>query len=356
MNIRDEVRRLAAYRFEAQPAGVKLDQNEFPADLPPELRERALDRLSRVAFHRYPEIHANSLRAAIADLEGWDPAGIVLAGGSNVLIQAVTIAAGVGRRLLTVRPTFSVYGIQGRLLALSVTEVPLGPEFELPTEALVHELSRGEGVLFVADPAAPTGNRHDPRGVRALVEAADPERWTVVLDEAYWQFSGRHHGSLVREHAHVISLRTLSKAYGLGGVRLGYALAQPDVAAELQKVLLPFSVSALQVAVGLAALEDRDLVQERVRWIVSERERVAKALHVLHGVTAFPSDTNFLLVRVADADAVYDGLLERGVIVRKQHGAPGLDGCLRVSIGRPEDNDRFLDALQTGLAEEEIHV
>ena len=356
MSIRDEVRSLAAYRFRAQPEGIKLDQNEYPEDLPAAVRERALDRIAAADFHRYPEIHAQSLRGAIARHEGWSPDGVVVSGGSNVLIQAITIAAAVGRRLVTVTPTFSVYGIQGRILAGEVTEVPLGPEFSLPVDQLVAQLRTGSGVLFLANPAAPTGNLHPEDAIRAVVDAADPDRWTVVLDEAYWQFSDRHHLDLVQARPNVISLRTLSKAFGLGGVRLGYALTHPDVAANLQKVLLPFSVSALQAAVGLAVLEEPSFLDDRVGLVVRERERVASALRALPGVEAFPSVTNFLLFRVADPEGVYAGLLARRVIVRKQHGAPGLDGCLRVSIGLPADNDRFLAAARALLSEEEVHA
>ena len=356
MSIRDEVRQLAAYRFQAQPSGIKLDQNEFPTDLPPEIRDRALERLADAAFHRYPDIHAQALRDEIARYEGWDPEGVVVTGGSNVLIQAIVIATAIGRRVLTVQPTFSVYAIQGRILAGSVTEVALGEEFALPSDKLVAELDRGGGVLFLADPAAPTGNRHDPSAVRDILQAADSKRWTVVLDEAYWQFSGREHRELVRAHPHAISLRTLSKAFGLGGVRLGYALAATDVAAQIRKVVLPFSVSALQTAVGLAALERPEYVGERVRRIVAERGRVVAALAGLPGVAVSPSDTNFLLLRVADAPRVFAGLLERGVIVREQHGAPGLDGCLRVSIGLPEENDRFLTAMRALMTEANVHA
>ena len=356
MSIRDEVRSLEEYRFRAQPEGIKLDQNEYPEDLPEAVRERALERIADADFHRYPEIHAQSLRAAIARFEGWSDDGVVVSAGSNVLIQAITIASAIGRRLVTVSPTFSVYAIQGRILAEDVTEVPLGPGFALPVGDLVDELNVGGGVLFLANPAAPTGNLHPDSDIHTVLDAADPQRWTVVLDEAYWQFSERHHLDLVRARPNVISLRTLSKAFGLGGVRLGYALTHPELAAQLQKVLLPFSVSAVQSAIGLAVLERPGFLEDRVTLIVRERERVSEALGSMPGVELFPSMTNFLLFRVEDAENVYRGLLDRGVIVRKQHGAPGLDGCLRVSIGLPADNDRFLAAARTLLTEEEVHV
>lgn len=356
MSIRDQVRQLEAYRFKATPAGVKLDQNEFPSDLPPALRKRAIERIRGADFHRYPEIHADSLRRAIADFDGWEPSGVVVSSGSNVLIQALVIAAGLGQRVVTVRPTFSVYGIQGRILADTLTEVPLEEGFGLPEDALIDTLATGSGILFLANPAAPTGNRHPDEQIERIVQHADPARWLVVLDEAYWQFARRNHADLARRHAHVVLLRTLSKAFGLGGVRLGYALCHPDVAAQVQKVILPFSVSALQTAVGVEVLEHPTLVAERVDMIVGERERVAKALLQRPGVHVFPSVTNFILFRVADAEAVFGGLAERGVVVRKQHGAPGLDGCLRVSIGHPNENDRFLEALAAVVNEEEIHA
>lgn len=356
MNIRDEVRQLEAYRFVAQPAEVKLDQNEFPTDLPTDLRARAIERIAAADFHRYPEIHAQSLREAIGRSDDWDPAGVVVSGGSNVLIQAIVVAAGLSRRVITVRPTFSVYAIQARLLADSLTEIPLSAEFALPADAVIRELEHGSGVLFLANPAAPTGNRHADADVARIVQAADPDRWTVVLDEAYWQFAGASHADLVRAHEHVLSLRTLSKAYGLGGVRLGYALGAPALVSHIQKVLLPFSISALQAAVGVTVLEEPNYVRERVRMVVEERERMAAALHRLAGVTVFPSVTNFILFRVADAPSVFAELLARGVLVRKQHGAPGLDGCLRVSVGLPTENERFLAAMDALMGQEHAHV
>lgn len=356
MSIRDDVRRLGAYRFEARPADVKLDQNEAPLDLPEALRARALERIADAEFHRYPSIHANELRAAIARLEGWDEEGVVVAGGSNVLIQAFAIATAIGRRVLTVRPTFSVYRLQAQIVGASLTEVPLLESFALPTERLIGELEDGAGVVFLANPAAPTGNRHPDEAVARVVAAADPERWTVVLDEAYWQFAGRDHADLVRAHPHAVSLRTMSKAFGLGGVRLGYALGAPDVVRHVQKVVLPFSVSALQLAVGLTVAEAPEVARDRVASIVRERSRIESRLDELDAVQVFPSQTNFLLIRVEAPGAVFAGLTDRGVRVRLQHGAPGLDGCLRVSVGLPEENDRFLAALAETLDEVSVHA
>jgi histidinol-phosphate aminotransferase len=177
--------------------------------------------------------------------------------------------------------------------------------------------------------------------LRALAAAA--RGWTVVIDEAYAQFAGSDMSLLVRDYPHVASLRTMSKAFGLGGVRLGYMLAQPALAGEIQKVLLPFSVSALQVAVGLTVLGADDYVSARVAETLLERARVAAALAEL-GLHVFPSHTNFLLFRVPDAAGFYGGLKARGVLIRRQDGLHGLSGCLRVSVGTRAENDAFIAA------------
>lgn len=354
MKLRAEVLGLPAYRFEAHDAAVKLDQNEAPEDLPAGLRRAALERLERQAWNRYPELHPQGLAARFGARHAWSADGVAVAGGSNVLIQAATIVAGIGRRVATVRPTFSVYALQARLLGATLVEVPLGPGFALPTAELEDVLRVGEGVVFVAAPMAPTGNGVAPADLERLA-AAGGDRWMLVVDEAYGEFANVDHDELARAHPQVVRLRTLSKAFGLAGARLGYALAHPEVAVELRKALLPFSVSALQVAVAEAVLDAPDVVAERVERIVAERDRLSRALAAHRDVEVFPSVANFILMRVDDAAATYRGLLDRGVLVRRQDHLPGLAGCLRVSIGAPAENDAFLkafDAVASGHREE----
>lgn len=341
--IRQEVRELPAYNFKAYSCPVKLDQNESPYDLPEPLKEKVLLRLGEAAFNRYPDLHADALRAALARHHRWPEEGIVVSSGSNVLIQSLVQACGIGQRVLTLTPSFSVYALQARLLGASLGEVPFGAGFSLPVRALKHELSLGQGVFFLANPAAPTGNLFGEGELRELIEAAP--RWTIVIDEAYGQFSGSDFSTLARDYPTVACLRTFSKACGLAGVRLGHLLAQPDLARQLQKVVLPFSVSALGVAVGLSVLEEPHYLKARVAETLRERERVFKALAALGGVHVFPSHTNFLLFRVAEAGRVYEELQAKGVLVRRQDGLHGLAGCLRVSIGLPEENDAFIEAV-----------
>ncbi|MDF1522844.1 MAG: histidinol-phosphate transaminase [Trueperaceae bacterium] len=350
MKLRSEVLDLPPYRFEAHGAAVKLDQNEAPEDLPEPLRRAALERLAARSWHRYPDLHPVELAERFGARHAWPSDGVVVAGGSNVLIQAATIVAGLGRRVATVTPTFSVYALQARLLGAELRELPLGAGFVFPVEAFCATVAEGCGVAFVAAPMAPTGNPVAVDDLWRVAEAAD-DRWLIVVDEAYGEFAGVDHDALARAHPQVVRLRTLSKAFGLAGVRLGYALADPAVATELRKALLPFSVSALQAAVAEAVLDAPDVVAERVTRTVAERERLAGALARRLGVQVHPSVANFLLFRVADAAGTYAALQRHGVLVRRQDHLPGLEGCLRVSVGTAVENDAFLAALDAALAE-----
>ena len=353
MNLRSDILTAPAYHFTPRPQPVKLDQNESPYDLPADLKARVLDRLAAVPFNRYPDIDAGGVRAKLADLHDWPETGIVVTGGSNILIQALVTAAGLGRSVLSVVPTFSVYPLQAKLQGARLIECALGENFDLPLEALKRELNRGEGVFFLANPAAPTGNLFAEEALLELAEASK-ENWLFVIDEAYHQFSGSDARPLVWRYPHVVSLRTLSKAFGLGGVRLGYALMHSQLAQQVQKVVMPFSVSALQLAVAEIVLTAPDYTERYISEAKLERERMFAKLRTFPAVTPFPSSTNFILFQVPDAAHVFEGLLTRGVVVRRQDHLPGLSGCLRVSVGTPEQNSLFLEALSS-VAEPVTH-
>ncbi len=353
MSIRPSVRALARYSFTPRDQAVKLDQNESPEDLPAPLKDEILRRLRATSLNRYPDLHPVSLQAAFARRHDWDPAGVVVTGGSNVLLQALAIVAGLGRSVLTVRPTFSVYGLQARLLDAELVEIPLGRGFSLPLDDVLAAMRGRSGVLFLANPAAPTGNLLPADDVRALL-AAGGDDWLVVIDEAYGEFAGSDHAELVRGAPGAASLRTLSKAFALAGARVGYGLFAPDTAAEVRKAVLPFSVSALQAAVASTVLEAPAYVDERVARARTERDRLLAGMRSLPGVEAFPSVTNFVLFRVDDPGRVYHGLLERDVVVRRQDHVPGLDGCLRVTAGAAAETDAFLEALRDVLAAEAV--
>lgn len=341
-SVRALVRDTPAYPFTPLDVPIKLDQNESPYDFPEDLKREALARALERPWHRYPDLKAEGLRAKIAAFEDWDPEGVVVAPGSNTIIKLLTELAGIGQSVLTVDPTFSVYDLEARMLGGHLVKVPLGQDFALPTQGLLRELRGGPGVFVLIEPHAPSGRLDPLEEVKTLLNAA--ENWLTVMDEAYHQFAGRDHKDLVRGSGSRLSLRTFSKAWGLAGLRLGYALMAPSLARELNKLVPAFGVNALTQSAVEVALENPEYVQERVREAVSERGRMLAALKDHPSWTVYPSSTNFFLIRTPDGDGAYQALTRRGVLVRKQGGSPLLENTLRVSVGTPEENDQFLAA------------
>jgi histidinol-phosphate aminotransferase len=333
---------LAAYPYRKVEAAIKLDQNESPWDLPEDLKERALERMRLAPWNRYPDMHAESVRESLARFLDWPAEGIVVAPGSNFLILALAQAA---TRVLDTSPSFAFYEGAARITATPYRSVPLTPDFELPVDALVREMDQGDpGVVFVATPHAPTGATFPVPDVVRVAEKARDRGWLLAIDEAYCQFSGTDLRPVARGNPRVVILRTFSKAFGLGGLRAGVLLAVPDVAAKLQAMLPPFDVPVHTAAVLETVLQVPERATDVAARLASERDRVIARLASHPSWRPHRSSANFFLVRTPDAEAAWRALLDRGILVRRQDHLPGLAGCLRVSVGTPEENDAFLKA------------
>lgn len=331
----------ADYPYAKVDARVKLDQNESPEDLPPELKARALERLARLPWNRYPELHAEDVRAAVARHEGWPEEGVVLAPGSNLLVLALAHAA---RSVVDTVPAFPYYKAGAQAAGTPWRGVPLGPGFALPREELLAALDGPPGVLFLPNPHAPTGRLFEAGGVEALARRAAERGWLLVVDEAYHAFAGTDARPLARANPSVAVLRTFSKSWCLGGVRAGYLLASREVAAVIRASLPPFCLPAHTSAILLTVLESPGYLAPLAARLRAERERVRAGLAGHPTWSAYPSAGNFLLVRTPDARAAYEHLLARGLLVRRQDHYPGLEGCIRISVGTPAENDALLAA------------
>ncbi len=342
--IRQALRDAPDYPFVPLEAPIKLDQNESGYDFPLSLKQIALEKMLHTNWNRYPDIHANTLQQKIAARVGWVQHGVVVTPGSNVLIHALAQAAGLGQRMLSVSPAFSLYSLSGKLLGAEMLEPALNSDFSLPMDDLLATLEQyTPGVCFLAVPHAPTGAMPSLEQIETLVHRASKD-WVMVLDEAYFEYSQRSHLHLLEQHPNVCILRTFSKAWGLGGVRLGYLLAQPELAVNIQKILSPFNVSSLIVAAAETALEHPNYAETRVQETILERQRVFAALQNHPTWKVYPSAANYHLIRTQDAKRAHAELLERGILVRKQDSYLGLNGCIRVSIGTPEENNAFVKA------------
>ena len=344
--VRAAVRAVPAYPYTPTDVPVKLDQNENPYDFPAELKAEALRRMAARPWNRYPDLHADHLRAAIARFEDWPEAGVVVTPGSNVLIKLLTELGGIGQTVLTTDPTFGVYTLEASLLDARLVQLPLNGDFSLPVAALKEALARETpGVFAIAQPHAPSGHVDAEQAVRDLVETAEAHGWVTVLDEAYHQYSGTDYRDLVRAHPNTLSLRTFSKAWGLAGLRLGYMLAGAELAEQQQKLVPAFNVNVLTQAALEVALEHPGYVQERVEEGVRERERVLAALEGHPTLRALPSRSNHFLIQTPDPQAAYRHLLSRGISVRAQGNTHLLRGCLRIGIGTPAENDALIETL-----------
>ena len=332
------------YPFIALDAPVKLDQNESPFDFPDDLKHLVVEKWLNISWNRYPELMAESVRLSLALHEQWVEAGTLITTGSNVLIALIMQMSGIGRHVITVKPNFSLYSLDAKLLGCQLTEVPLGPNFELDLNGFVHVLEKGSalgGVVYLPQPHAPTGSLMDKKALEYLL--INHPNWVVVLDEAYHQFAQENLISWLNVYPNLILLRTFSKAWGLAGLRLGYALSQPSLMQQLKKLVPPFPLSCPQSITLQVALEHSDYVTKRVSLLVAERERLFQALKHHSSWTTYPSKGNFLLIRTPNAKVAHEALLGQGVLVRRQDSYFGLEGCIRVSVGTPEQNDRFLE-------------
>lgn len=323
---------------------VKLNQNESPFDVRPEIKERIFARLRKTDWNRYPPLGAEKLLTRLARYTDFPEAGIVLGNGSNEIIQTVLLAAcEPGDPIAVVEPGFSTYPRLGRILGLEVRTLALGKNFRFDPDAII-AASRGARLVIIASPNNPTGTALTLPELEKMARAI---AGYLVIDEAYYEFAGVTGQPLIRQFAKLMIIRTFSKAFGLAGARLGYLLARPEIAETMNKVKLPFSVGFFQQACGAELLQNRGFVRETVATIKRERGQMFRSMSRIRGLQPIPSRANFILfrVRTKPAAGIFDGLRKKGVLVRNFDG-PGLKNWLRVTVGRPAENRAFLAALK----------
>jgi histidinol-phosphate aminotransferase len=350
--IKPEVRGLSAYTLKHVAADVKLDQNENPYELPADLKEQVVARVLRRPWGRYPEFIPAAMIKTLSKFTGWPEEGILVGNGSNELIQAsLSVTLGPGRRIAVPQPTFTLYKLMATTLQAQVTEVFLKPDsLTFDVDELL-EAARTSDVVVVCTPNNPTGDVLDRDALVALLKSA---KGLVLVDEAYHEFSEQTALPLLAKHPKLVVLRTFSKAMSMAGLRFGYMMAHPEIAREVYKSKLPYNVNIFTLAAAEIVIEHREALDQNIARLIRERDRVFAELQKRPAVQAFPSRANFILIKTAkSAHAVFDAIYAQGVLVRDVSSYPLLDRCLRVSIGLPEENDRFLQALDRALENKE---
>ncbi len=349
--IRQDVTSSAGYAIQPSAGMVKLDAMENPFALPPALQRALGERLAAVAINRYP-INKGEVAAALAQ-HFEVPAGckVIVGNGSDELIDMLSVACDVpGATVLAPLPGFVMYEMSARLRGLAFVGVPLTPAFELDEAAMLSAIeSHRPALTYIAYPNNPTGNLFDEGIVSRIVDAVGAQDGLVVFDEAYQPFSSRTWMPRLATHEHVLVLRTLSK-FGLAGVRIGYLAGAAALVAQIEKVSPPYNVSGLNAAATLFALEHAEVFAAQAALLRTERERLMGALRGIAGVAAFPSEANMILVRVPDSKRAFEGMKQRGVLVKHIAGLhPLLANCLRLTVGTPDENRLMIDALKESL-------
>lgn len=345
--VREAIASMRAYTLEPRLAEVKLDQNESPFDVPADVKARVLERVASRPWNLYPDFELVRIREAYASAFGITADEVLFGNGSNELLLA-TLATFVepGTSVIFPSPTFTLYEKLVRTLGGTAVPVAFDPATgELPVEGMLAAAGEQTKAIFVVcSPNNPTGGTLKEGDLGKLLD-----RGTVLLDRAYAEFDDG--GRALPSHPRLVVFRTFSKAFGLAGLRIGAVVSTAANCREIRKVKLPYNLNFVSEEAAIALLEQPELIRARVAAIVSERERLLAALGGIAGVRPFPSRANFIAFEVSQSPRrIFDELLARGILVRDVSSYPGMSSSLRVSVGSPEQNDRFLRALREVMA------
>ena len=376
-SVRPDLADLEPYDPDMRPVRIMLSANENNWGMPDDVASEVQRRLASVALNRYPEATSPRLRELLGQM--WDVSAhrvVVANGGDELLFNLLLAYGGKGRVLVNCPPTFSAYELYAKLTATSVVNVNRDANtFELDEDGLLEAARDPRAALVVVtSPNNPTGNLASVDFVRKLAQATSA---LVLVDEAYAEFCDVQASCvpLVAELPNVCVLRTMSKAYALAGARVGYLICPDDVADAMLAVRLPYSVNRMSQVVAETVVEMRGEFVPVIEAVREERSRLTEALETLaaevaaslpdgaDGLRVWPSEANFVMVRFPGqtgglpcADEMHELLAADSILVRNFSHAPGLEGCLRISVGKPEEDDELLVSLRRhlGLSERPI--
>ncbi|WP_349351181.1 MULTISPECIES: histidinol-phosphate transaminase [unclassified Flagellimonas] len=336
--VRESVRKLQPYssaRDEYVSDGsemIFLDANENPFDN---------------GVNRYPDPYQRSLKSVLSEQKGLTEQQILLGNGSDEVLDLIYRAFCEPNQdnIITLPPTYGMYKVLAGINAVENREVLLTRDFEPNVTEILKVADSNSKLLFICSPNNPTGNAFQKKGIKELLESFNG---LVVVDEAYIDFSNDESWvSELKQYPNLIVTQTLSKAYGLAGIRLGICYASEEIIGILNKIKPPYNVNQLTQQRALQRVLHQDLVKQEVKQILDEREELIKALKNLEFVTAlYPTDANFVLAKVDDANKRYQQLLEKQVVVRNRSTQPLCENTLRFTVGTPEENKKLIAILK----------
>ena len=349
LNYRNELEEMPSYDGVEKNYRIKVNANESTLSLPPTVEERVINRLALLAFNRYPNEQYYSLVEQIAKNFSVDASQVLLGGGSSEIIEKVFHAfGGAAHKIVYPQPSFSMYKIYAKAAEAEGVPFDLDEKFNLDVDAFIKKIRSVDASLaVVCNPNNPTGNALTIEQVEKICASID---CAFLLDEAYVEFYGRSAVALVAKYPNLIVARTFSKAYGMAGARVGYMIAQAEVTRMINKTFMPYHMNVLTLAAADIVYQMRDEFLPRIQMTIAERERMSERLKKLSGVEVFPSQANFILIRLARAEELKNYLESLDIGIRYfSSGAFGLKNCLRISIGTLFENDEVFSAIENFL-------
>ncbi len=335
--IRPSILDITPYNAKPIPCRVKLDIMESPYDLPPGIKSKIKDAVQRIHFNLYPDPEASTLKEGLADYTGVSPDMILVGNGSDELILYLLLCfGGEGRRAIFPEPTFSMYSTLAKITGTESYPVPLGEGFELNDYEIIDRAKEKPSIVFIAYPNNPTGDCFKREKVLRIIRETDS---LVVIDEAYYEFSKEGFAADLSAYKNLVIIRTFSKCFGLAGIRCGYLMADAEVISWLNKVRLPYNLNSLSQEIAVILLAEKAWMEKITGEIICQRDWLYNELLKIQGIKPYQSKTNFIYFETDNPDKVYSRLLADGILIKQ------VSAGLRVTIGKAEENQEFLDKL-----------
>ena len=341
--LRKNIKKLKPYSTKKTDCKIKLDANENPFDFPMELKEIILKDLFKHPFNRYPDHEASEIKKLLSKEINANKDRITVGNGSDELIQSLTLAFGA-KGSLFFYPSFSMYGIISAVCNTKPKVISLDKQFNIDMNTTLRYIKKNQpSLIFIGYPNNPTGNCFSKEKIINIIQSSSG---LVVMDEAYSEFSKKTFLPLINKYDNLVILRTFSKAYGLAGCRIGYMIASEKVVEQVNKVKLPFNLNSISQRIGTIALKHKKKCNEAVEIIISERSRLMKEMQGISAIYTFPTEANFILFKPKiPSQTVFSQLLKNGILIRDVADNRLLKNCLRITVGKPSENDAFLQSL-----------
>ncbi len=322
---------------------IKLDIMENPYNLPVKIKKKIRERLNKISFNRYPDPSASLLRKGLEAYTGIDKDMILVGNGSDEIILDILLAfGGMKKRVIFPIPTFPMYEIMGKMTGCETIGIPLKEGFEIDSERIIKEATKGKSIIFIAYPNNPTGNCFKKEGIEKIIKETES---MVIIDEAYFEFSKKTFAPFLKFHNNLAIIRTFSKGFGLAGLRVGYILANTPFIDCLKRVKLPYNLNRLSQEIAIIALSEFALLKTLIDKIIKEREWLYLNLSEIAGIEVYPSEANFILFKAEKPEILYAHLLKGGILIKI------IGNYLRVSMGKHKENKVFIEAIKIFLGQ-----